>query len=202
VVYARIVTKRDDILAAARTLFAERGFDATTMRVIAADAGVDVALVAYYFGAKDAVFTAAMDLPVNPAAAIAGAFADGVDGAGMRLARAFVTVWEAPETGGALLAMLRSAASNERAGAAFAEFIGHGILVRYQDLIGGQDAQRRTMLVAMQMVGLAMLRYVLEVEPIASLPAEEVIAVVGPVLQHLLNGPPLTGEVGRSGVVA
>jgi AcrR family transcriptional regulator len=182
------VSRRDDILEAARILFAEKGFDGTTMRAVASSAGVDVALAAYHFGGKDGLFAAAMDLPLSPADVIGDVFAQGLDGAGERLVRTFLTVWETPETGAALLAVFRSAASNERASAAFGQFVSHGILRRYQEAIPGPDSSRRASLAATQLVGLALLRFVLRVEPLAGMPRDQVVAEVGPLLQRLLTG--------------
>lgn len=183
-----MVSRRDDILVAARTLFSEKGFDATTMRAIAGSAGVDVALVSYHFGSKDQLFAATMNLPINPIKLIGGIFDQGLDGAGNRLVRTFLGAWEDPTTGAALMTMFRSAASNEQAGAAFGQFVSHGILSRYREGIAGPDAERRAILAATQMVGIALLRYVLKVEPLAGMPAEQVIASVGPAIQRLLTG--------------
>lgn len=183
------VSRRDDILGAARTLFGERGFDGTTLRAIASAAGVDVALVSYHFGNKDQLFAAAMNLPLNPVDVIGAVLDQGLDGAGERLVRAFLAAWEDVEMGSAMLAMFRSAASNEQAAAAFGQFVSHGILGRYRAAIAGPDAERRALLAATQMVGIALLRYVLRVEPLASTPRETVVADVAPLIQRLLTGP-------------
>ncbi len=183
------MSRRDQILAAARTLFGERGFDGATMRGIAAAAGVDVALISYHFGSKDQLFAAAMKLPINPVDAVGEVFEAGMDGAGERLVATFLQAWENPELGSAMLAMFRSAASHEQAGAAFGQFVSHRILGRYRTAIGGPDAERRANVVATQLVGLAMLRYVLRVEPLAGSPRAQVVADFGPVVQGLLTGP-------------
>ena len=104
-------------------------------------AGVDVALVSYHFGNKDQLFAAAMNLPLNPVDVIGAVLDQGLDGAGERLVRAFLAAWEDLEMGSAMLAMFRSAASNEQAGAAFGQFVSHGILGRYREAIDGPDAR-------------------------------------------------------------
>lgn len=182
------MSRRDDILAAARVLFGEKGFDATTMRAIAGSARVDVALVSYHFGSKDRLFAATMNLPVSPADLIGGVFGEGLDGAGQRLVATFLDAWEDATMGPALLSMFRSAASNDQAGAAFGQFVSHGILSRYREAIDRPEADRRAVLAATQMVGMALLRYVLKVEPLASTPREQVVADVGPLVQRLLTG--------------
>ncbi len=183
------MTRRDDILEAARSLFGERGFDATTLRAIAGVAGVDVALVSYHFGNKDQLFAATMDLPLNPMEVISEVFEQGLDGAGERLVQTFLAAWEDPEMGSAMLAMFRSAASNEQASAAFGQFVSHGILRRYTAGINAPDAERRAILAATQLVGIAMLRFVLKVEPLASMPRAQVVADAAPLIQRLLTGP-------------
>ncbi len=188
------MSRRDDILAAARLLFGEKGFDATTMRAIAAAAQVDVALVSYHFGSKDHLFAATMNLQVTPMDLIGKVFAEGLDGAGERLVTTFLGAWEDPDMGPAMLAMFRSAASNEQASAAFGQFVSHGILSRYREAIVRPEADRRAILASTQMVGIALLRYVLKVEPLASMPRDQVVREVGPLVQRLL-----TGEIDQPG---
>ena len=93
--------RRGDILAAAREEFALRGFDGTTLRGIARAAGVDARLVHHYFDGKDAVFTAAFELPVRPQDVVGPVLALGPDGIGERLIRLFLTVWDSPPGGNA-----------------------------------------------------------------------------------------------------
>ena len=98
---------RAAILEAARARFAEGGFRATTIRAVAADAGVDAALVHHYFGTKDDLFVAAMELPVDPRQLLAPVLAGGVDGAAERFLGVFLSVWDDPELQPALLAVAR-----------------------------------------------------------------------------------------------
>ncbi|PRY57018.1 TetR family transcriptional regulator [Knoellia remsis] len=177
------------ILEAARTSFSESGYAATTLRGVAATAGVDVALIPYYFGKKQDLFTAAMDIPVRPAELIDGAFADGVARAGARLVSAFLDLWEAPETGPALLTMFRTAMTDDAARRSFTEFIASEILASYARHLDTEDAELRASLAATQLLGMVMVRCVLRIQPVAGLPREQVVALVGPSVQRYLSGP-------------
>ena len=99
---------RAEVLAAARASFAEKGFRGTTIRAVAAAAGVDPALVHHYFGTKDDLFLAALEMPVDPRELLAPVMAQGPDGAGERLLRTFLSVWDDPEIQVRLLAVVRS----------------------------------------------------------------------------------------------
>lgn len=147
-----------------------------------------MALVPYYFGAKRDLFTAAMELPVQPAELIGGVFAAGVDTAGPRLVETFLGLWEDPETGPAFLAMFRSAASDEDARRTLAEFASDEIIGIYADHLDPSDAVIRAGLAASQLVGMVMLRHVLRIEPHASLPRDRLVALIGPTVQHYLTG--------------
>jgi AcrR family transcriptional regulator len=181
---------REAILAAAREAFADRGFDAASIRSIAAAAGVDPALVHHYFGTKDQLFLDAMQAPLDPAEALSTVLSQGTDGAGERLARMMLGIWDSP-AGTAAVAVLRSAVSNDMIARMLREFVTHRILKRISKEIGGDQAEGvlRGNLVASQVAGIVMLRYVIKIEPMASLPAESIVALIGPTLQRYLTGP-------------
>ena len=179
----------DAILQAARRTFGDRGYDAASIRAIASAAGVDPALVHHYFGSKQQLFLAAVNAPIDPGTFIARVI-DGDRGeVGHRLVRTFVTVWDGP-AGVAAAAMLRSAIGNEWASKLFREFIVTQVLRRVRSDLGldTEDAPLRMSLVASQMAGLAMVRYVLRIEPLASAPPEAIVASIGPALQRYLTG--------------
>jgi AcrR family transcriptional regulator len=180
---------REDILAAARKSFSEKGYAGTTLRAVATAAGVDVALIAYYFGSKDSLFAATMDVPFSPAEIIDEAFADGVDAAGPRLVEMFLGLWEGEHSGPAIQAMFRAAATHEQAQLTLSEFATTAIVRRYTKHITADHAERRSALVATQLVGMAMLRYILKIEPVVSMSREQLIADLGTTLQHYLTGP-------------
>jgi len=175
---------RAAILDAARRLFAERGYDATTVRDVAAGAGVDAALVIRYFGNKEALFAQAaefrLDLPdlrsVPPAKV------------GEVLVRHFLGIWEGPNANGGLAILLRSATSNELSAQKMRDIFGAQVLPALSRAGGRQGAARRAGLVATQMIGLAMCRYVLKLPAIAAMPAEEVVRIVAPTVQRYLVG--------------
>ncbi|KAA0935745.1 TetR/AcrR family transcriptional regulator [Streptomyces apricus] len=181
---------RDRILAAAREEFAERGFEKTSVRGIAKAADVDAALVHHYFGTKEQVFEAAIEVAIGPLLSAPGSVGEGpLDGVGERLARFFFGVWENPATRKALLAIIRSAMNNETAAGVFRRLISAQLLRRVALQLGSPDAELRAELAAAQLVGIAMLRYVIKVEPLASADPEQIIARVSPVIQSHLTAP-------------
>ncbi|GCD97307.1 TetR/AcrR family transcriptional regulator [Embleya hyalina] len=178
---------RNGILEAARAEFAARGYAGASVRAIARGAGVDPALVHHYFGSKDRVFIAAMDLPIDPETLVTTAFAQGVGHAGERLAETFVRLWEHPDTGTRLLAIMRTAVL-DGGDPAFREFVGAELTARLAEGIGGPDAALRANLCVSQLLGVALTRYVLRLEPIASTPGAEIARRLAPILQRHLNG--------------
>lgn len=180
---------KGEILAAARTEFAERGYDGATMRGIAARAGVDPALVHHYFGAKEQLFLACMEIPFDPEW-ISEQIGNGpADGIGERAARTFFAIWGDPVRRAPLLALLRSAMSNALAARLLRQFATHAILrrvlVAFEDR---PDGALRAEAMVSHLIGLAVFRYVLQPEPIASVSDEELIALVAPVLQKYVDG--------------
>ncbi|WAU78986.1 TetR family transcriptional regulator [Streptomyces sp. Qhu-G9] len=180
---------RDRILAAAREEFSERGFEKTSVRGIAKAAGVDSALVHHYFGTKEQVFESSIEVAFGPLLKAPGVIDEGpLDGVGEQLARFFFGVWENPATRGALLAIIRSAVNNEVAATVFRRLVSAQLLRRVAGRLDVPDAELRAELAAAQLVGIAMLRYVIKVEPLASADPEQIIARVAPVIQgHLTN---------------
>ncbi|MFE1796373.1 MULTISPECIES: TetR/AcrR family transcriptional regulator [unclassified Streptomyces] len=181
---------RDRILSAAREEFAERGFEKTSMRAIAKAADVDSALVHHYFGTKEQVFEASIEVAIGPLLSAPGSVGEGpLDGVGERLARFFFGVWENPATRKALLAIVRSAVNNETAAGVFRRLISTQLLRRVALQLDLPDAELRAELAAAQLVGIAMLRYVIKVEPLASADPEQIINRVAPVIQSHLTAP-------------
>jgi AcrR family transcriptional regulator len=176
---------REAILRAARELFSTNGYDATTLRAIARAASVDAALPSYHFGSKNALFIATLQLPVTPGDVIDGLLADGTDGIGERLVRTLLAVWDDPERGAPLIAVLRSAPSH---GEALREFIEREIVTRFAAAITAPAADLRAAVAVSQILGLVTARYVLRVEPVASAPVDELAALYGPTLQRYLAG--------------
>ncbi|MFF7885378.1 TetR family transcriptional regulator [Streptomyces sp. NPDC007896] len=181
---------RDRILDAAREEFSERGYEKTSVRGIAKAAGVDSALVHHYFGTKEQVFEAAIAVAFAPALAAPTAVEDGpLDTVGERLTRFLLGIWENPTTRTPLLAIVRSAVNNETAAAVFRRLVAAQLLRRIAGRLDLPDAELRAELAAAQLVGVAMLRYVIKVEPLASADVERIVERVAPVVQGHLTAP-------------
>ena len=181
-------TTREAIAEAARRQFAELGYDRTTLRGIAGEAGVDVALVARFYGSKEALFREVMALPPAVAEAMA-ALADGpTETVGRRLAEVIVGMLENPRSRSVVIGRIRSASSHPEAAALVRETVTRDI-GRLVAAVTDDEPETRAVLVGSQIVGLALARYVVRVEPLASLPAADVIDYVAPVFQHYLVGP-------------
>ncbi|HEX6148799.1 TetR family transcriptional regulator [Nocardioides sp.] len=179
---------RAAILTAARSRFADHGFAGTTIRAVAADAGVDAALVHHYFGSKDELFLAAMRLPVDPRQVLAPALAGGVDGAGERFVSAFVSVWDDPTLQPGLVAVARAMMDPSSSRLLTEGFL--PVIIRpVGEALGVDRPEHRMPLVASQVIGLILLRYVLRVEPLASMPSEQVVATYAPTIQRYLSDP-------------
>jgi AcrR family transcriptional regulator len=179
---------RGAILAAARESFAHKGFAGTTIRAVAASAGVDAALVHHYFGSKDDLFIAALEIPVDPRQVVPMVFAEGVEGAGERLLRIFLSVWENPEARLPLIALVRASLGEAGPVNLLREGVLRMIFAPLREILPGDDAEERVQLVLSQLVGLVVARYVLAVEPLASMPPEDVVAWVAPTVQRYLDG--------------
>lgn len=179
---------KQSILESARAVFAERGFDKASIRAIAAQAQVDPALVHHYFGTKEKLFLASMNAPIDPAELIPKALAGPRDEAGERLVRLVLSVWDS-QAGAAAIALLRSAMSNEWTARLMREFVITQVLRRAVAELAIDEAQAptRAALVATQIGGLAVVRYILKVEPVASAPAEQLVAAIGPNVQRYLT---------------
>ena len=179
---------RAEILAAARAAFAESGYDGTSLRAVARAAGVDPALVHRFYGGKPALFAAAMQLPADPAVLVQGLLAPGLEGLGARVAETFLKVWDEPAGRERLLALLRAGVSSAASAELLRAFLTEAILGPLAEATGRPDGPLRASLAASQLVGLAMARYVLQLEPLAGTDADTVAALVGPTLQRYLTG--------------
>jgi AcrR family transcriptional regulator len=180
---------KGQILAAARESFAHKGFTGTTIRGVASEAGVDPALVHHYYGSKDDLFLAALEIPIDPRAVVPAVFADGVEGAGERLVRLFLSVWDDPVTRLPLIALVRSSLVSEAPETLLQQGMLRMILGPLRAALAPDEADRRVQLVISQLSGLVLTRYLVALEPLASMPAEDVVAWVAPTVQRYLDGP-------------
>lgn len=178
---------RAAILSAARRHFGEVGYERATIRRIATGARVDPALVLHYFGSKDGLFSAAMDFP-RPDSVIPQVFGRGTAGLGGRVATFFLTLWES-EAGAGLIGMLRSVHTSERAAAMMREFISTELLGRVAPTLTGRDRELRATLAVSHLIGVAVMRYVVKLQPIASVPSATLAKRVGAVIQRYFDPP-------------
>jgi len=186
---------RAAILDAARRAFAERGYDLASIRAVAEVAGVDPALVRHYFGSKEGLFVAAMELPVDPTELVRMLLAGDREHIGERIAGTFVSVWDQAANQHPFIALIRSAVSSEKAATMLREFIAQALFKRITEQLGMADGHLRASLVASQLVGLAVARYIIRIEPLASAPPAVVVAAIGPNLQRYV-----TGDLGATAV--
>ncbi|HEV2712595.1 MAG TPA: TetR family transcriptional regulator [Gaiellaceae bacterium] len=190
---------REAIREAAARLFAERGYDRTSMRAIAAAAGVDQKLIAHFFGSKQRLFVEVFTPPFDPAVAIPELFAADRADIGERVANFLLGVLESPEGRRRMTGLIRAAASQPEAAAMVRDLIGREILARIVEALGVEDADVRASLLGSQVVGLAMARYIVGVEPLASMPAGAVAAAIAPNLQRYLVEPLPVAATSRRG---
>ncbi len=179
---------RTEILESARACFADNGFDRATIRDIAARASVDPALVIHYFGSKEQLFGAALQLPMEPGEILARVRDQAPEDMGPALVRAFLSAWEPAETRVPLIATLRSAMTNETAMTLVRDYLERRVFGPITEALPADDAQLRATLVGSQFIGLAMLRHVAGIEPLASASVDELVAAVGPTVQRYLTG--------------
>jgi AcrR family transcriptional regulator len=176
------------ILRTARELFDRHGYSATTVRAIATAAGVDPAMVFYFFGTKQGLFGAAVEMSGNVPPAIESIFAGGLDTIGERIIRTLVENLD--NSGRTPLVMLtRSAPTDSRSEALLREFIDREITGRLAAMLGTPDAALRASMVNVQILGLTVARYIMRIEPIASSTVDELVGSFGPLVQHCLTGP-------------
>ncbi|QIS01436.1 TetR family transcriptional regulator [Nocardia brasiliensis] len=177
---------RAAILDAARARFAAEGFGKATIRAIAADAAIDPSMVMRYFGSKDGLFAAAVDIDLvlpDLSAADPGTL-------GELLLRRFLALWEEPPGNAVLLTLLRSSITDEAVTARFREVFAQQVLPAVQRFGEPADAPRRSGLVVTQLLGLALCRYILRIPPVVAASREQLIADVAPTLQRYLSSTP------------
>jgi AcrR family transcriptional regulator len=179
---------RGEILRAARESFADKGFAATSMRAVARQAEVDAALVHHYFDSKEELFIEAMALPVDPRQIAAQILAGPREQIGRRIATAFLGIWESPDGQQRMKALFRSVVSSDEVARMMREGISEMVVQPISQMLEVPDAQLRVGLVATQLVGAAVVRYLVGLEPIASVDVETLIDRLAPVLQQHLTG--------------
>jgi len=157
--------------------------------VIADRAGVDPAMVNHWFGGKEALFMAALDLPIDPSTLVAEVVPGDPDRLGERIVERFLTIWDHTGGGRRLAALVRSVASHETAAAMMRQMISRILVRRVVASVAPDRLELRATLVGSQLVGLGMVRYVLRLEPLASADHRTIVAAMAPTLQRYLTGP-------------
>lgn len=185
---------RERIEGAARELFGERGFDATTIRAVAARSEVDPALVHHYFGSKERLFVAVMELPFDPSIAVALLAGGDLEGVGERIVHFALDTWDRPEVRPILLGILRSAAADPGAARMLRELLISRFLAQFATHVDRPNPELRVALAGSQIVGLAMARFIVGIEPIASADNATLARAVGPTVERYLLGD--IGDIG------
>jgi AcrR family transcriptional regulator len=187
------MTSSDDItrqvLEAARAAYARRGYLNTTLKGVAAAAGVAPDVVRRYYANRETLFVAAMRLPFDPATSIAQLMAPGIDGLGERLVRVTLRMLDDPETRDQLAEMVRDGAGASKATASLREFLETEIVDRAAQVLGVPDARTRVTLATSYLLGIATTRYVLRLEPLASASEDDIVRLVSPAVQMVLTTP-------------
>jgi AcrR family transcriptional regulator len=178
---------RDQIQDAARRLFGEHGFAGTSLRQVAAEAGVDVRLVSHYFGSKADLFVAAVELPFDPEPTFDALLSTGVEGLGARLAGFVLGVLDSPHGRQIMTGMLRAAASEEAAAAMVRERLVGQLLLPLARRLGSDHAELRACLVGSQVAGLVMARHIVGLPPLVEADHETLVPLLAPVFQHYLT---------------
>lgn len=157
------------------------------MRSIAADAGVDVALVSYYFGSKQGVFGEAMAMTANPAQVIGAIVAGDADTLPERAVRMVLAVWDDPATGAPLRTMVSTATADPAMRKAVGEFVTRELIGGIEKHLTGPDTQGRAAAFSAQIAGLIFSRYLIGIEPIASMSIDELVDRLAPSLALALE---------------
>lgn len=175
---------KSEVLSAARSEFAESGYDGATIRSIGARANVDPALVMHYFGSKEQLFAASLELPVNPATLFRQVFEETETNVGAAIVRTVLTVWDSDAGGSQFIAALRSATAVGPVHDTVREFIHHSILQAIADAIEGEDAALRSSLIASHLVGLLVGRYLLQFPELANASVDDLARHIGPTIDR------------------
>ncbi len=178
---------RDAVLDSARAAFHTRGYVRTSMKGVAAAAGVAPDVVSRYWGSKEKLFAAAMTLPFDPATAVPQLLAPGLDGMGERLVRLTLDTLGDEESREDLIALFKAGASSAKAAAGIQSFFEQSVIDRLVRAIGVPDARLRVSLISSYLIGVAVNRFIIKQEPIASMPEDDLVRIVAPTIQNWLD---------------
>lgn len=179
---------REAILGAARAAFAVGGYEGTSVRAVARAADVDAALVHHFYGTKHGLFLAALELPGDFTAALPALLEGDVEALGERLVTFYLGLIDAEATRGPLLALIQAAMTNEQAAELLRVFVTRQVISKIIAALDVPQPELRATLVGSQLVGLAIVRHVVRVAPLAMAEATAVVAAVAPTVQRYLTG--------------
>jgi AcrR family transcriptional regulator len=177
--------RRTAILDAARAQFAAQGFGGTSMRSIAREAGVDVSLISHYFGDKSGLLVATMELPVNPIEKIASVIEDGPDGMAERLLRTFLGAWDPHRD--IFSSMYRTTLGAGDSQAPMLQLARNILITSLLKVLEGDDRELRATLIASQLIGMATMRYVVQLPALVDAPIDDVVRAYAPPMQLLIT---------------
>ena len=177
--------RRQAILDAARAQFAAKGFAGASMRAIAREAGVDVSLISHYFGDKARLLVATMELPVNPVEKIATVIAGGPDGLAERLIRTFLSAWDPHRD--VFSSLVRTTLGSGDAHAPMLQLARNVLVASLLEVLEGDQRELRATLVSSQLIGMATMRYVVALPPLADTTIDEVVRTYAPGMQLLIT---------------
>lgn len=183
-----VTATRDEILGSARALFAAGGYEGTSIRAVARGAGVDPGLVLHYFRDKEQLFAAAMDVPLDSEDAVARIVPGPRTALGGRLVAYFLSIWEDPDKREPIMGMLRGATTSPHVANLLRGLLAERVLAPVGERLGHDDSALRMALCSSQLIGLGIARYILVMEPVASLSTEDTVRLVGPTLQRYMTG--------------
>lgn len=179
---------RDDILDAALELFAEHGYDGTSLRAVAASAGVDHGLIRHFYGDKAQLFASTIADRTVILERLAGALTGGPDGIGLRVTDTYLRMWEEPGTRPILLALVRSATNSPRAANLLEDIFGTRIRAQNPSADRDDAQMQRVAIAGSHLMGLAFARHIVKLQPIADANLDDLVAAVAPTIQRYLTG--------------
>ncbi len=176
------------IVSAARSEFASKGYDGTSMRAVARAAGVDPALIHHYFQGKEGLFLAALEVPFDPRPELARVLIGPREEMGANLIGLVLWLWDDPERQELFLTLMRSSFTTAEGTQLIRDGLLRTVMSEVAARVPMDDPTRQLPLIATQTGGIILARYILRLEPIASMPAAELIAIYGPIVQGFLDG--------------
>ncbi|WP_164546556.1 TetR family transcriptional regulator [Actinobaculum sp. 352] len=178
---------RERLLEVAKVQFATREFSAVTLRDIAREADVDPGLISYYFGGKTGLFREAMSLPRDPTTTVLESLGDNLEGAGARVVRAVLLLWEEASAENSARLLIGSVLASDETMTTFRAWIDEAIITPVARRLSGPHTKRRVAAATSVIFGMLSARYILRLQPITSLNIDDVVKLYGPLVQHLLQ---------------